>query len=330
MRTVRYYLTYEVYRSSAVILLFLIGLFSFFTLLEDLNKLETNFSFIDILYIQILSFPILLYDLLPIGLLIGYIFSLSELSKKNVLVIFQISGLSNTSLLKTTWLITIPAIIFSLILSEYIIPISEKKIREQNSKFVNKESKNLHSTGYWFKEKIEDKIIRIINISNIKTNGQIEGIMLYEFNENLKLLKCLIANQGFLEKNMITLMNVIQKNIMENEVTHPKLDLCRKNEPIIKTEIIDKYIIDTKLNSEYVFEKFFNSEHLSINELFNYIYYLNTNGFQTRKQTRALWHKLTYPLTIIVMVTISASIVLLKIHGNRNINIKYLLEFFLE
>lgn len=42
MRTTRRYLAKEIYRSSAVVLIALLGLFTFFALIEELDKVGTG------------------------------------------------------------------------------------------------------------------------------------------------------------------------------------------------------------------------------------------------------------------------------------------------
>ena len=83
MRIARRYIASEIYRSSAVVLLALIGLFSFFNLIDELDKLSASFGLSSLLYLQALSLPTQLYELLPIGLLIGAVLALAGLAQRN-------------------------------------------------------------------------------------------------------------------------------------------------------------------------------------------------------------------------------------------------------
>jgi lipopolysaccharide export system permease protein len=67
MRTARRYLAREIYRSCAVVLMALLGLFTFFALVDDLDNVGDKFSMMALLYMQALAIPTRLYDLLPIG-----------------------------------------------------------------------------------------------------------------------------------------------------------------------------------------------------------------------------------------------------------------------
>ena len=107
MRTARRYLAREIYRSCAVVLMALLGLFTFFALVDDLDNVGDKFSMMALLYMQALAIPTRLYDLLPIGLLIGAILALAGLAQRNELVILRVSGVSGMRLLRMLWILSL-------------------------------------------------------------------------------------------------------------------------------------------------------------------------------------------------------------------------------
>ena len=54
MRTARRYLAREIYRSTAVVLLALLGLFMFFTLVDELDSISDKFPLVALFYLQAL------------------------------------------------------------------------------------------------------------------------------------------------------------------------------------------------------------------------------------------------------------------------------------
>ncbi|MDO5679802.1 MAG: LptF/LptG family permease [Pelistega sp.] len=151
MRTARRYLASEIYRTTTAVLLVLLGLFTFFELIDALDDLSEKFSFASMLYMQALQLPTRLYDLLPIGLLIGAVISLASLAQRNELVILRVSGVSSKRLLAMLWVITIPVMVFAALLSEIITPIAEVKTSEISLSLLGKSS-NRMASGYWFRE----------------------------------------------------------------------------------------------------------------------------------------------------------------------------------
>src|SRR5690606_40296087 len=78
-------------------------------------------------YMQALALPSYLYDLLPIGVLIGAVLALAGLAQRNELVILRVSGVSGFKLLGLLWVVTIPWVIGAFILSEVITPAADLK-----------------------------------------------------------------------------------------------------------------------------------------------------------------------------------------------------------
>src|SRR5690606_5465351 len=103
MRTTRRYLAKEIYRSSSVVLIALLGLFTFFALIEELDTVGRGLTLITPFYMQALALPTYLYDLLPIGVLIGSVLALASLAQRNELVILRVSGISGFKLLGMLW-----------------------------------------------------------------------------------------------------------------------------------------------------------------------------------------------------------------------------------
>src|SRR3546814_19311076 len=118
MRTARRYLAREIYRSCAVVLLALLGLFTFFALVDDLDNVGEKFSMLALLYMQALALPTRLYDLLPIGLLIGAILALAGLAQRNEMVILRVSGVRGMRQLSMLWLIPVPTMTGATLMSE--------------------------------------------------------------------------------------------------------------------------------------------------------------------------------------------------------------------
>jgi lipopolysaccharide export system permease protein len=210
MRTARRYLAREIYRSCAVVLLALLGLFTFFALVDDLDNVGDKFSMPALLYMQALALPTRLYDLLPIGLLIGAVLALAGLAQRNELVILRVSGVSGMRLLGMLWIITIPLVIGATLLSEFVTPAAEIKSGEASLMFRGKASGARMDSGYWFKEPTRDNGTRIINIAKLLADGNVEGVTLYEFKPGLTLSSLSTAASGTFTNDKLVLHDVAE------------------------------------------------------------------------------------------------------------------------
>lgn len=307
MRTARRYLAREIYRSCAVVLLALIGLFTFFALIDELDNVGIHFTLLNLLYLQALEMPTRLYDLLPIGLLIGAILALAGLAQRNELVILRVSGVSGFKLLTMLWIITIPWVVGAFLLSEVITPAAELKSSEVSMTLLGRSDGSRLSSGYWFKEEGNDGGTRVINISKLQTGGSVAGVTLYEFRAGQELASFSQAKEGHFKNGELILNNVIETRIANDAVE--ALKTTQPPEAAL-TQIINtpERILKTTLTPERLIARVLTPERMGIFDLLDYISYLKSNHLQTDRQVVALWRKVAYPFTLLVMITIAAPI----------------------
>src|SRR5690606_329456 len=143
--------------------------------IEELDNVGSKFTLLNLFYLQALQLPTRLYELLPIGLLIGAILALAGLAQRNELVILRVSGVSGIKLLVMLWMITIPWVIGAFVLSEVVTPAAEIKHSETNLSLLGRTGGGRLNSGYWFKEEGENGGNRIINISELRANGGVSG-----------------------------------------------------------------------------------------------------------------------------------------------------------
>ena len=307
MRTARRYIAREIFRSTSVVLIALLGLFTFFTLVDELDTVGEKFPLTALFYLQILSMPTRLYDLLPIGLLIGAILALAGLAQRNELVIFRVSGVSGMGLIRMLWTIAIPIIAGALLLSEFLTPYAETKSSEANLLLRGKVEGGMLATGYWFKEPTPTGGMRVINIGKLQASGNVTNLRMYEYSDGVTLVSMSQADTGrFVDGKLV------MKNVTEN-----KISLAAKNAladakvtdgPLMVVQNLPERTIETTLTAERLVARILTPERMSMIALRDYIEYLNKNQLQSDRQVVAVWRKLAYPFTLIVMLTIAAPI----------------------
>src|SRR5690606_10972828 len=66
--------------------------------------------------------------------------------------------------------------------------------------------------------------------------------------------------------------------------------------------------LNTSLTPELLMARVLTPERMSVTNLLRYIDYLQDNGLSTDRQVVAVWRKLIYPFTLLIMVAIAAPI----------------------
>ena len=307
MQTARRYLAREIYRSTAVVLIALLGLFTFFTLVDELDTVNARFPLTALFYLQGLSLPTRLYDLLPIGLLIGAILALSGLAQRNELVILRVSGISGMGLLRMLWTVSIPIVLGALVLSEFLTPLAEIKSSEVNLLMRGRVEGGRLASGYWFKEPTPSGGMRVVNVGKLLTSGNVENLLIYEFPDGLALSTIIQAKSGRFVKGKLDMQDVVETHLDPN-IKSVLADAKVTGKPAATVKQLPQQTMNTTLSSERLVARILTPERMSLVALHDYIDYLNHNQLQADRQIVAVWRKMAYPFTLLVMLTIAAPI----------------------
>ncbi len=307
MKTARRYIASEIYRSTIAVTLVLVGLFMFFDMIENLDNLNERFTFGSLLLLQLMQIPTRLYDLLPIALLIGAIIALAGLAQRNELVVLRVSGISSRRLLGMLWMGTIPIMVFALLLSEGVTPYAESKTGQLNLQLLGKSSGARMNSGYWFREPTDNGALRVINISRISSEREVENIRIYNFDAEGKFKELIHAQRGLFQHQelQLTQAKLIRTDFdLETALMDPAAPLT----PLSTQTMLDSYTISTSLTQARLLASELQPDRMSIMGLLDYIQYLEDNHLQSNRQVVALWRKGVYPFTLLVMITLAAPI----------------------
>lgn len=307
MKTARRYIASEIYRSTIAVTLVLVGLFMFFDMIENLDNLNERFTFGTLLLLQLMQIPTRLYDLLPIALLIGAIIALAGLAQRNELVVLRVSGISSRRLLGMLWMGTIPIMVFALLLSEGVTPYAESKTGQLNLQLLGKSSGARMNSGYWFREPTDNGALRVINISRISSEREVENIRIYNFDAEGKFKELIHAQRGLFQHQelQLTQAKLIRTDFdLETALMDPTAPLT----PLSTQTMLDSYTISTSLTQARLLASELQPDRMSIMGLLDYIQYLEDNHLQSNRQVVALWRKGVYPFTLLVMITLAAPI----------------------
>lgn len=297
-------LSKEIYKTCALVILVLLGLFTFFETIEEFDKLNEIYTLWVMLALQAFQLPTRLYDILPIGLLIGAVVALANLAQRNELVILRVSGLSSRKLLLMLWWITVPIVIFATLLSEVITPWADQRVSAINMAVLGKKSNQLDS-GYWFREPSSKDTYRVINLQNLIDNKTVEGIKVYEYSiVDNQFKRLLIAEKGELANKELKLFKVIQTDSLIN------MDkvLNTEHDPVIKgsnSQKMDMVLLPTSLTESRLLASELKPDRMSTLKLLDYLDYLEENNLEKNRHVVALWRKLSYPFALIVMITLA-------------------------
>lgn len=292
MRILNRYFWKESILSILLIMFALLAMFSFFDLIQELENLgRGKYGINNMLVFVLLSIPGHIYDVAPVAVLLGMMFSLSTLSSHSELVVMRVSGLSlyqiGFILLKVALLFTV----LTFFVGELITPISEKMAQRMRIKATNSVVAQDFKSGLWVKDGKS-----FVNASTVLPNATLLNIHIYEFDDAFRLRSINNAERGVFKDEKWNLKGVTQT-------------VFGYHDDVSKNTVQTLFFNDAKWNSlvrpEILNVLFVQPEKMSTWNLFSFIDHLKANNQKTTRYEMALWEKIIYPLACLVMVILA-------------------------
>ncbi len=261
----------------------IIGILSFFDFIQEINDLgKGTYNMFTIFSYVALSIPGHVYEIVPIAVLIGSMYTMGQLSENSELTVIRSSGFSIKRIAYTLSLTGLFFTLFTFAVGDLITPITEKKAQQikitAKDAIVTQEFKS----GLWIKDNNS-----FINIEHVLPDSSLSEIHIYEFDKTFRLRTITNAKKGSFINSEWKLDDINQTIFDKDKVSTNSLKSAIWKS-LIKPEMMNVLLVSP--------------EKMSSISLINFIKYLKNNKQKVTKYEVALWAKLIYPLASIVMV----------------------------
>lgn len=290
MKILDRYIALNLVKTTALALFVLLLLLSFFTLVEELDSIgRGNYDIWQALRYTLFTMPKLAFELFPITAVIGSITTLGLLARSNELLVLRTSGISQARLSLAICQGACILIFVSLLISEWLLPYAEKNAKLSRAMAFSQQISVKTIDGFWSKN---DQSFFYIN--KILLGQRIEGLQIYEFDDDYKLKNKIDAKSAVYKDDAWMLEDVIRIEISPSG---------------IKKKQLEQAVWQTSLKPDVIDLKTVKPQFLSLVELFQYIKYLKVNGQDSALYVHAFWSKIVYPFSILMMVLIAVPMV---------------------
>ena len=280
------YIGLVVLKSTVIVMLFLVALFSFFSFVDQLGNVGTgNYGSMQAAQYVVLIIPRIIYQMFPIAVLIGVITGLGMLANNNELVVIRAAGVSIRKIIFSVMKTGMIFILLVIILGEWVAPVSERYAQVHRSVAMSGKLSMKNVYGLWARDGLN-----FVNVQKILPQGRLGEVNIYEFNDDRKLIKLIQAKQAHYIKNKWVLEDVVEADIGDDHV---------------KTTNFGSRQWITELSPDLLSIVIVKPETLSILGLYQYIRYLDLNELDAAKYELALWGKLVAPFITGVMVVLA-------------------------
>ncbi|MCA3217633.1 MAG: LPS export ABC transporter permease LptG [Burkholderiales bacterium] len=311
MNTLPRYLRREIGLATGFVLFALLAIFAFFELVGELENVGLNgYTLRAALFSVLLSLPSRLYELMPIGALIGTIYALSKLAANSEFTIMRVSGMSTRRL--AVWVLRTGVLIVAAtyLLGEVIAPPAERLARQVKFEAMNRVITEFRS-GVWARDVVRSndgtvERLRFVNVREMRTDATASQWRIFEFDNQFRLRSMLVAERGAYEAPadggpaVWRLTNVVETRV-------PVVEPAATERAAATTEVVreGERVWVSELTPQIFGVLLVRPERMGMVALAQYVRHLEENRQRSDLYEIALWNKIVYPLAILVMMALA-------------------------
>lgn len=308
------YFAKQIYIAALFILLAFVGLFSFFDLLSAISEIgRGHYSLTIALAYALLQAPTHFYEILPLAALIGSIYVFAQLANHSEFTILRIGGLSTVKALYSLLKIGLPLVIATYLIGELLGPYAAQLAERVRLQALEQNISSSFRSGIWVKDKMTHSGLgsRFVNARTLETNGNVNGIDIFEFDPEFRLQTIIQANTAIYRNNgKWLLQHVTQTNFYTLENNNALLPTHQT-----KLQHLPQLEINSELTPQILAVFLVSPDRMALIDLFFYVRHLNKNKQDSQRYSIALWKKFVYPLTIFVMMALALPFAYLHARG---------------
>jgi lipopolysaccharide export system permease protein len=287
MRIVRRYLFREIAAATLLTLAALLALFAFFDLLNQLEdvgrgqyRLATAFLYV------LLTIPGHVYEIMPVAVLVGALFALARLTAQSEYAVLRTSGVSMLRLATALAQISLVFAALTFVFGEYIAPASEaaaQRLRMRASAYL---IVSQFRSGIWVKDGNS-----FVNVGLVTPDNTLLNIYVYDFDDSQRLVSSTFARKGvYRGDDGWLLSDVARTRFGQGRSTVERVP------EMAWTSVLTPNLLSVLLLAP---------EEMSTTDLVQYIDHLKSNRQQTTRYETALWSKLIYPFSVVLMTVLA-------------------------
>lgn len=307
----RYFLS-QILKSVIFILAAFLGLFAFFDLITELSSIgRGGYQLHHALMYILLGIPGYIYELMPFSVLIGTIYAMARFASNSEFTIMRVSSLSTHDACWMLAKVGLVFLVFTYLVGEGLTPYTSRMASEFRNGLIGRNVSDRFRTGMWSKDTIRENGregaavgSRFMNIKTMKVDGTIEQIRLYEFNQEMELLKTITAKKGrYLGEHKWELSKVTESRVKSPSNSENKR--FPESAPRLETRQYDRIQLLSDVSPDILSVISIDANKMSAYELAVYNNHLVENKQDATSYQIAFWKKIIYPFSVFVMMALA-------------------------
>ncbi len=298
MKTVRRLLYRDIVASVLFVALAFLTLFFFIDFVDELDAVgRRGRSVWHALLAAGLELPVHLYELLPIAVLIGTIYSLASLAQSSEFTILRTGGLGPGRALRLLAVLGVGFGVLTFIAGDYLAPASARQGVLLKARFNG--GVPLGGTGAWLKDRrhtAQGDRNYSVNVSGATAAGALVGIRIFEFDGDGRLVSRTEAREGHVDADGTWLLK---------DAVVARWPDTRSDTAQVQLQTLATLAWPSTLGAAVVAAAVLPVGTMTTTELWRYSAHLGDQEQATQQYQIRFWRKALYPLACLVMMALA-------------------------
>ena len=328
MKTIRRLFYADIVSAVAFVALAFLSLSFFIDFVDQLTEVGTKgYTVLHAALYALLLVPGRFYEVSPIAVLIGTIYTLSRMAQSSEFTILRTAGLGPTRALVLLSSLGLLFGVMTYVVGEYVAPLSERQAGQLRALFQGNLKVGRSGAGAWLKDHAstpEGERSYKINVGSSGPRAVLNDVRIYEFGAGGRLLRHITADSAQIQSNATWAL----KNV---SITHWTATAGTAQ---AAQEKLAAYLWPSKLSASVVAAEVLPVATMSTLDLYRFIDLLADNEQAAQRHKIQFWKRALYPFACIVMVALAlpfaylharAGGISLKVFGGIMLGISFVL-----
>ncbi len=290
MKLLDRYIAGAVATGTGIALLVIMGLNVFFSIIEEIDELnEGSYSIAKMLQYVALTLPRGIYELFPTAALIGGLTGMGALAVNSELVAMRASGLSVWRIVRSVLQAGLVLLVFVVALGEGVAPVAEQYAQRLRAGALEKRVSFMGQEGVWVRDES-----RYIHVNKIFDNDILADVSVFEFDRDRQMTTTTHADTVSYQGGKWVLHNMRQTLFAGDSA---------------KARVEETFTMPALLTPELINVVVLKPENMSVQDIRQFLGYLETNGLETQQYRYALYIRFVTPVSVLLMLFISVPFV---------------------
>jgi lipopolysaccharide export system permease protein len=301
MRTVRRLLYRDIVGAVFFVALAFLSLFFFIDFVDELEDVgRRGYTLPMALMSSLLEIPGHLYELIPIAVLIGTIYSMARMAQSSEFTILRTGGLGPGRALSLLAVLGVAFAVVTFAVGDFVVPAAERQAVRVKAQANG--GQDLGRTGAWLRERRgtpQGGAHQVsLNVQRLASDGTLEGVRIFEFDEQGRLLERIAAARARIDADAVWTLQDVQRTVW------PPADAASAR-PQVQAQRLPELHWASSLGADVVAAAVLPIDTMSTLELWRYAAHLSNQEQAAQRHAIRFWRKAVYPFACLVMVALA-------------------------